>query len=78
MAEVQEKPTLSFDGKNYVIDDLSDKARYLVSQLQDLIQQANATRARLDQIEVGRRGFEDLLRAELEKPEEVPEGEAVQ
>ena len=46
MAEVQEKPTLSFDGKNYVIDDLSDKARYLVSQLQDLIQQANATRAR--------------------------------
>lgn len=78
MTEVQEKPTLSFDGKNYVIDDLSDQAKYFVSQLQDLIQQGNATRARLDQIEVGRRGFEDLLRAELEKPEEVPEGEVVQ
>lgn len=78
MTEVQEKPTLSFDGKNYVIDDLSDQAKYFVGQLQDLIQQGNATRARLDQIEVGRRGFEDLLRAELEKPEVVPEGEVVQ
>jgi len=78
MTEVQEKPTLSFDGKNYVIDDLSDQAKYFVGQVKDLIHQANATRSRLDQIEVGRRGFEDLLRAELEKPEEVPEGEVVQ
>jgi hypothetical protein len=67
MSEVQQKPTLVFDDKNYVIEDLSDKAKYLVSQIQDLMQQAQATKARLDQVEVARKGFEDLLRTELEK-----------
>ena len=41
--EVQEKPTLVLDGENHVIEDLSDKAKYLVSQLQDLQQQATQT-----------------------------------
>jgi hypothetical protein len=67
MSEVQEKPTLVFEDKNYVIEDLSDQAKYFVGQLQDLMQQAQATKARLDQVEVARKGFEDLLRTELEK-----------
>ena len=75
MSEVQEKPTLVFDDKNYVIEDLSDQAKYIVGQLQDLEQQGRATRARLDQIEVARGGFTELLRKELEKPAEEPEGE---
>lgn len=76
MSEVQEKPTLVFDDKNYVIEDLSDQAKYIVGQLQDLNQQANATRARLDQIEVARSGFTELLRQELNKPaEEEPAAE---
>ena len=70
MSEVQEKPTLVFDDKNYVIEDLSDQAKYIVGQLQDLEQQARSTRARLDQVEVARSGFTELLRKELEKPEE--------
>ena len=45
--EVQEKPTLVLDGENHVIDDLSDKAKYLVGQLQDLQQQATQTAARM-------------------------------
>lgn len=75
MTEVQDKPTLVFDDKNYVIDDLSEQAKYLVGQLQDLGQQASATRARLDQIEVARSGFTELLRQELNKPAEEPVGE---
>lgn len=63
--DVQEKPTLVFDDNNYVIEDLSEKAQYLVGQLQDLAQQGNATRARLDQIEVARNGFTEMLREEL-------------
>ena len=70
MTEIQDKPTLVFDDKNYVIDDLSEQAKYLVGQLQDLGQQGSATRARLDQIEVARNGFTELLRQELNKPEE--------
>ena len=77
--QTEEKPTLVFDDKNYVIEDLSEKAQYLVTQLQDLAQQGNAARARLDQIEVARGGFTDMLREELEGGgEDAPaEGELV-
>jgi len=74
--QTQEKPTLVFEDNNYVIEDLSEKAQYLVGQLQDLAQQANATRARLDQVEVARTGFTDMLREELAA--EPAEGEVVQ
>ena len=79
--EVQEKPTLVLDGENHVIEDLSDKAKYLVGQLQDLQQQATATSARADQIEVARQGFTSLLKEEISNPqtdEVPPEGELVQ
>ena len=76
MTDVQEKPTLVFDDNNYVIEDLSEKAQYLVGQLQDLAQQGNATRARLDQIEVARNGFTEMLREELAA--EPAEGEVVE
>ena len=78
MSEVQteEKPTLVFEDNNYVIEDLSEKAQYLVGQLQDLAQQGTATRARLDQIEVARVGFTDMLREELSA--EPAEGEVVE
>jgi len=76
MTDVQEKPTLVFDDNNYVIEDLSEKAQYLVGQLQDLAQQGNATRARLDQIEVARNGFTEMLREEL--AEAPAEGEVVE
>ena len=77
--EVQEKPTLVLDGENHVIDDLSDKAKYLVGQLQDLQQQATATSARADQIEVARQGFTTLLKEEIANQAPVDgEGELVQ
>lgn len=75
MTDIQEKPTLVFDDNNYVIEDLSEKAQYIVGQLQDLAQQGNATRARLDQIEVARSGFTNMLREELAA--EPAEGEVV-
>ena len=74
--QTEEKPTLVFEDNNYVIEDLSEKAQYLVGQLQDLAQQGSATRARLDQIEVARQGFTDMLREEL--TEAPAEGEVVQ
>jgi len=73
MTDIQEKPTLVFNEQTYVIEDLSDNAKYLVGQIQDLMQQKTATQARLDQVEVARRGFEGLLQTELEKTPEVGE-----
>lgn len=72
MADVEttEKPVLTFDDKDYVIDTLSDTAKYFVTQLQDLASQEAQTKARLDQVTVAQKGFQDLLREELNKPEE--------
>ena len=73
-ATTQDQPVLSFNDENYVIDDLSDQAKYIVAQLQDLEQQLTGNRARLDQLEVAKNGFTNLLQEELEKSDE-PEGE---
>jgi hypothetical protein len=73
MTDIQEKPTLTFEGKTHVIEDLSDRAKYFVGQLQDLQQQASATRAKLDQLDMARQGFENFLREELNAPAEEPE-----
>ena len=72
MADVEttEKPVLTFDGEDYVIDSLSDTAKYFVTQLQDLASQEAQAKARLDQVTVAQKGFQDLLREELNKPEE--------
>ena len=72
MADVEtaEKPVLTFDGEDYVIENLSDTAKYFVTQLQDLSAQEAQTKARLDQVTVAQKGFQDLLREELNKPEE--------
>jgi|TARA_Y100000389_G_scaffold184815_1_gene203613 predicted component of type VI protein secretion system len=79
MTDVQDKPTLSFDDKNYVIEDLEDTARYIVAQLQDLKRQEAETSAKLDQIKVAAEGFTQRLKIELEDDEgEVAEGEFTQ
>tara|TARA_B110000902_G_scaffold195393_1_gene221521 strand:+ start:1387 stop:1629 length:243 start_codon:yes stop_codon:yes gene_type:complete len=68
--------TLTFNEVDYNIEDLTDKAKYILSQIQDMQMQANQTRAKLDQIDVGLRGFSGLLEQELENPDPV-EGEVV-
>ena len=80
MAEAQanDKPVLTLNDKNYVIEDLSDQAKYCVAQIQDLDQQISQLKARLDQLEVAKRGFTDLLTEEVEKPEEEPTDAVVQ
>ena len=81
MTEVSDKPTLNFEDKNYVIEDMSDQARYIVAQLQDLQTQESQLKAKLDQITVATEGFKELLRkqiAEDENPPEEVEGEVVQ
>ena len=48
--EVTQLEILRFNGQEYPIEGLSDKAKYLASQIQDLQGQSNAQKARLDQI----------------------------
>ena len=78
MTEVTENEvaTISMNDVEYKVDELSEKAKYLVSQVQDMQTQANQSRARLDQIQVGITGFTGLLQEELENPAPL-EGEVV-
>ena len=71
MTEVTENEvqTISLNDKEYKVEDLTEKAKYLVSQVQDMQAQANQNRSRLDQIQVGITGFTNLLQVELENPE---------
>ena len=85
MAEAQanDKPVLTLNDKNYVIEDLSDQARYIVAQLQDLKTQEAQQKARLDQVVVAAEGFKTMLENQIEedenpKPEEPVEGEVMQ
>jgi len=68
--DIQEKPTLVYNDKSYVIEELSDQAKYLISQVQDLGNQIASTKGRLDQLEVAQRGFTNMLGEELNKEEE--------
>ena len=83
MTEVTDKPTLQLNDKNYIIEDLSDQARYIVAQLQDLKAQEAQQKARLDQVVVAAEGFKEMLEKQIEedenpdKPEPV-EGEVMQ
>jgi len=74
--ETQEKPTITIDDKSYIIEELSEGARYCIAQIQDLQQQTQAARARVDQLEMSNRGFMEALRREIDAMENpAPEGE---
>ncbi len=73
----EKAPTLTFEDQTYVVDELSDVAKYIINQLQDLDTQAGQMKAKLDQVEVARRGFTDLLRAELNPVDEPSEDSPV-
>lgn len=58
MPEVKQKETVNVGGKNYIVEDLSDKSKYFLMQLQDLSQQKNSMQARMHQIDMSIEGFE--------------------
>jgi len=66
-----EDKTITMKGNEYNIDEVSEKARYLVDQLKDLQTQSMQLKARLDQVEVCSSGFTQLLEQELETPEQT-------
>jgi outer membrane murein-binding lipoprotein Lpp len=52
-----EVQTISMNDKEYKVDELSDRAKYLLSQVQDMQTQATQARSRFDQIQVGITGL---------------------
>tara|TARA_Y100000356_G_scaffold97697_1_gene83048 strand:- start:286 stop:522 length:237 start_codon:yes stop_codon:yes gene_type:complete len=73
MAKTQkEKPTLTMDDKEYIIEELTDEQRMLCQHKQDLDNKLATNRFIGDQLVMGIEGVETRLRASLEA-EEVEE-----
>jgi hypothetical protein len=64
MAE-EKKDYFSLDGVDYILEDVSDKAKYLVGQLNVLNTDKVSLLAKIDIIETAEVGFVSKLRAEL-------------
>ena len=70
MTEEDNRPKITFDGEEYIYEELSDKAKYFATQLQTLNKDINDCQTLNHRLEVSRAGFIDLLRLELGKESE--------
>ena len=71
MAEKQTK-TISINGTEYTEDQLTDQQKVMINHIADLDRKIGSTQFNLDQLNVGRQAFLDMLTASLEQePEEV-------
>lgn len=67
----EDKKAITIDGVEYTEDQLSDKAKVCINHIGSLDQKISSARFNLDQLQVGRDAFMEMLKAELEeKPEE--------
>ena len=65
----EKKPNvITVNDKEYVLDDMTDRQKVLLSHIQDLDRKMGNTQFALDQLSVGREAFAQQLVADLETP----------
>ena len=72
--EKKEKPVLSLDGNEYVIEDMTDEEKQMINHINDMQNKINTNAFIREQLEVGKEAFIVRLRESLiaeEEPEEV-------
>ncbi len=70
----EEKPVLNLDGKEYVIEDMTDEEKQMINHINDMQNKINTNVFIHEQLEVGKEAFIVRLRESLtaeEEPEEV-------
>jgi hypothetical protein len=71
MAEKQTK-TISINGTDYTEDQLADQQKVMINHIADLDRKIGSTQFNLDQLQVGKQAFMDMLTKSLEEaPQEV-------
>jgi|TARA_R100001594_G_scaffold37974_1_gene68622 hypothetical protein len=74
--EKEQKPFLSLDGEEYVIEDMTDEQKQMLNHINDMQNKLNTNAFMKEQLEVGRETFVKMLRDSLQaKAEEVEEAE---
>ncbi len=56
-----EKQTVTIDGEEYVLDDMSDLQKYMLEQMMDLKTRIHTARMQLDQFKVANAEFTKVL-----------------
>ena len=70
--EKKEKPVLTLNDKEYIIEDMTDEQKVMVQHINDLQNKQNTNAFISDQLQVGKEAFINMLSKSLEeKPEEV-------
>lgn len=64
-----EKKTITVNGKQHNIEDLTDQQTAMVNHIQDLDRKLANARFNVDQLTVGREAFVDMLAKSLETEE---------
>ena len=65
-----EKTPITIDDKEYFIDDFSDAQKVMLNHIQDLDRKLSNARFNLDQLQIGRDAFVNMLASSLEAPKE--------
>jgi len=68
--EKEQKPVLTFDDKEYIIEDMTDEQKALLNHINDLQNKINSMQFNLDQVSVGKDAFIEKLREALIKDKE--------
>ena len=68
--EKKEKPVLNLDGKEYVIEDMTDEQKMMVNHINDIQNKQASNSFVADQLKVGREAFINMLKKSLEEVKE--------
>jgi len=64
----ENKNTITINGTEYTEDQLTDQQKVMVNHISDLDRKIGSTQFNLDQLNVGREAFVNMLTQSLEQP----------
>ena len=62
----KDKPVLTLDDKEYIIEDMTDEQKAMVNHINDLQNKQSTNQFMADQLSVGKEAFINMLRSSLE------------
>ena len=66
-----DEPVLVLDDEKYIISDLSEPAKYVVANIQDIDNQLRNIQMKVDQLNMAKEGMTARLKEEVAKPKET-------
>jgi hypothetical protein len=73
----QQPQIVSIDGVEHKLEDLTEQQQMLLNHVADLERKINSTKFQLDQLQVGRNAFFELLKQALAEKPELAQAEVI-